>query len=85
MAFHKGVAKATGNQYIQQVFEIIETNFAKYLVENVHHMGASSGVHYHGLLCDALERHDPQEAGRLMQEHLDVTRNTMRKLSEDTK
>lgn len=85
LAFHKGLAGATGNPYIKQIFEIIETNFARYLVENIHHIGASSGVSYHGKICDALERHDPEQAAALMLEHLNVTRNTMRKLSEDKK
>ncbi len=78
MAFHKGIARATGNPYIQQIFEIIETNFARYLVENVHHIGASSGVYYHGKICDALESRNPDLAEQLMLEHLNVTRETMR-------
>jgi len=83
MAFHKGIALATGNQYLQQVFEIIESTFARYLVENIHHIGASSGVRYHGQICDALEAHDVDLAEKLMVEHLNVTRDTMHMLPEE--
>lgn len=83
MAFHKGIAYATGNPYLQQIFDIIETNFTRYLVENIHHIGASSGVYYHGQICDALEERDAVLAEKLMVEHLKVTQDTMCKLSEE--
>lgn len=82
MAFHKGIANATGNPYIIQVFDILETIFTKSLVENIHHMGASSGVHFHGEICQALEVHDSALAQQLMQEHLKVTHETMVRLLE---
>lgn len=82
MDFHKGIAAATGNQYLQQIFDIIETNFARYLVENIHHIGASSGIFYHGQICDALERRDAELAEKLMAEHLKVTKDTMCRLAE---
>ena len=77
MAFHKGIANATGNPYIVQVFDILEAIFTRSLVENIHHMGASSGVHFHGEICNALEKHDAALAQKLMQEHLKVTHETM--------
>lgn len=82
MAFHKGIANATGNPYIIQVFDILETIFTKSLVENIHIMGASSGVHFHGEICRALEAHDGVLAQQLMQEHLKVTHETMVRLLE---
>lgn len=80
MAFHKGIANATGNPYIIQVFDILETIFIRSLVENIHHMGASSGVHFHGEICDALELRDGELAQKRMQDHLKVTHETMVRL-----
>ena len=71
MAFHKGIANATGNPYIIQVFDILETIFIRSLVENIHHMGAS---------CDALELRDGELAQKRMQDHLKVTHETMVRL-----
>lgn len=82
MAFHKGIANATGNPYIIQVFDILETIFTKSLVENIHHMGASSGVHYHSEICKALELRDGELAQKRMQDHLKVTHETMVSLLE---
>jgi GntR family transcriptional repressor for pyruvate dehydrogenase complex len=82
MAFHKGIANATGNPYIIQVFDILETIFTRSLVENIHLMGASSGVHFHNEICHALELHDSSLAQSRMQEHLKVTHETMIRLLE---
>lgn len=83
MAFHKGIAEATGNPYIIQVFDILETTFTKYLVDNIHTMGASSGVYYHNAICDALETHDAALAKQRMADHLAVTHETMVRLLDD--
>lgn len=85
LAFHKGISDATGNLYLKQVFSIIETNFTKSLVENAHHMGTSSGIHFHRKLCDALEKRDAALAESVMEEHLKVTYETMLSLLEENK
>lgn len=82
MAFHKGIANATGNPYIIQVFDILETIFTRSLVENIHHMGASSGVHFHSQITEALELHDGALAQKRMEDHLKVTHETMVRLLE---
>lgn len=82
MAFHKGIAKATGNPYIIQVFEILETIFIKSLVESVHHMGVGPGVHYHNEICRALSLRDGGLAQMKMLEHLKVIHETMAHLQE---
>lgn len=83
MAFHKGIAYATGNPYIIQVFEILETIFTRSLVENVHHMGVGPGVHYHNEICRALEMRDGGLAQMKMLSHLKVTHDTMAYLQEE--
>ncbi len=83
MAFHKGLANATGNPYIIQVFDILETIFTRSLVENIHIMGASSGVQFHREICDAIEQRNPELAKRCMEQHLQVTHETMLRLKED--
>ena len=80
LAFHKGIADATGNPYIVQVYDILEKVFVRSLMENTHHMGTTPGVRYHGKICDALEKHDAAKAQKLMSEHLEVTHDTMNKL-----
>ncbi len=83
MAFHKGIANATGNPYIIQVFDILETIFTKSLVENIHHMGTAPGVRFHGEICQALAEKDSAKARKLMEEHLQVTHETMSRLLEN--
>ena len=83
MAFHKCIADATGNPYILQVFEIIESIFTKSMVENIHTMGASSGVKFHAEIWDALKQHDPVLAEQRMLDHLDTTHRTMQQLLEN--
>lgn len=82
MAFHKGIANATGNPYIIQVFDILDTIFTRSLVENVHHMGVAPGVHSHREICQALELRDGHLAQQRMQEHLKVTHETMARRQE---
>lgn len=80
MAFHKGIARATDNPYIVQVLDILETIFTKSLVENINIMGAQSGLYYHRLIIEALEKGDEQLCHDRMLEHLDVVHKTMREL-----
>ena len=80
LSFHRGIAEATENPYILQVFDILETTFTRYLVDNIHTMGASSGLQYHTVICDALAQHNASLARRTMAEHLNVTHDTMMRL-----
>lgn len=77
MEFHKGLAHATANPYIAQVLDIVETIFTRSFVENINTMGATSGVHYHRQIIQALELHDPELAFDRMLEHLNVVHETM--------
>lgn len=78
LAFHYLVAKATGNEVIIRMFEILQDTYLTMFEENVSTLG-KMGVSYHRRILMAIRTRDMQTARQCMLEHLDATMRGMTK------
>lgn len=78
LAFHFLVAKATGNEVIIRMFEILQDTYLTMFEENVSTLG-KMGAAYHRRILMAIRTRDMQTARQCMLEHLDATMRGMTK------
>lgn len=73
--FHHLVAKSTSNPFIIKMFEVLKDTYYSLLKQNTTVMGGASGVHYHEMICRAIEIRDIDLARSYMLDHLNDTIN----------
>ena len=71
--FHEAVAKATHNEYIFRVFDVMRDVYYNYLRQNTESIG-SYGARSHEAICNAIEMRNSEKAKALMQKHIEETR-----------
>ena len=70
LEFHLTIAKATKNQVIIRVNNIIRDILNVSRKDIVHNLGMHDGLYYHRKILDALKKRDRQKAMALMEEHV---------------
>ncbi len=74
LEFHLLVARATGNPLLEQVYLILKEVFLSSLYDLVALMGPQHAYHYHQGVLNAIAAHRPDQARKVMREHV---RDTM--------
>lgn len=74
--FHEAIAKATHNEYIFRVFDVMRDVYYNYLRQNTESIG-SYGAKSHEAICNAIEMRNSEKARQLMQKHLEETRELL--------
>lgn len=84
LAFHVQIAEATGNPLILMILYPVVKLMRVQQEYHVHHvtMGGQRSQVYHKLIIAALEKHDPVEARKCMQEHIWQVRADVTKVDE---
>lgn len=77
MAFHELIARASGNEVIYHVFQLMRDTYDRMFEDNVVHVG-KAGIEHHRHILLAIQTRDMEAARRSMVEHLD---DTIRSLS----
>lgn len=72
MAFHYLVARASGNEIIQSIFEVMRATYARMFEANVAQL-SNAGVENHRRILLAIQTRDMQGARQSMLNHLDDT------------
>lgn len=68
--FHMLVSECTQNTLAVQIFRSYEGLLEPSILHMTETIGVGNGVKYHGLILDAIRKHDPQLAREVMREHL---------------
>ncbi|MBR3099110.1 MAG: FadR family transcriptional regulator [Clostridia bacterium] len=79
MLFHRIVAEASRNPLFIRTSEMIEAMYTTWLIGFQRTHGMDKSHDYHIRICKAIAAHDPKEAGRSMQEHLEHVLSNIRK------
>lgn len=79
MLFHRIVAEASRNPLFIRTSEMIEAMYTTWLIGFQRTHGMDKSHDYHIRICKAIAAHDPEEAGRSMQEHLEHVLSNIRK------
>lgn len=72
MEFHYLIARATRNEIILRIFEVMRATYARMFEDNVARMG-NEGVEYHRRILLAIQTRDIRSARQCMLDHLDDT------------
>jgi len=72
MAFHYLIARASGNEIIQYIFETMRGTYARMFEANVAKLG-NVGIEYHRRILLAIQTRDMDAARRCMLKHLEDT------------
>ena len=70
--FHMLVSECSQNTLAVQIFNSYEGLLEPSILHMTKTIGVGNGVKYHGLILDAIRRHDPQQARAVMQQHLEA-------------
>ena len=84
LAFHRGIARASGNVVLRQLLEVLSSLFRQEqrLILGIH--GSPRQDHAeHLAILDALERRDAALAAQRMREHLEGVRDVLRRWDPD--
>ncbi len=79
MDFHLCIAKATRNHVLFKVNSIIQDILMASMDNIVQLLGTGDGIEYHRKILDALKARDRQQAQDLMEEHVRITLDKVRK------
>ena len=79
MLFHRCVAEASRNPLFVRTSEMIEAMYTTWLIGFQRTHGMDRSHDYHIRICKAIAAHDPKEAARSMQEHLEHVLSNIRK------
>ena len=79
MDFHLCLAKATGNQVLFKVNSIIQDILLASMENIVQLLGTSDGIEYHRRILDALKSRESEKAQNLIEEHVRITIDRVRK------
>lgn len=85
LEFHKLICDCTENTLAIQIFNSYEELLGPSILHMTQAIGVGNGVKYHGLILDAIRKHDPPLARALMQEHLADNMNLFTTLCIHTK
>ena len=80
--FHLAVSKATKNPIFIKVNSIIKDVLSVSMEGIVRALGKHDGLHYHRKIIDAIKKRDGEEAKRLMEEHVLITIERLKKMGE---
>lgn len=70
LAFHKEISRASGNPLVEKIMNQIFDEYRKNH-DQIHQMhGYGDGLHYHGLILEAVKEGSPEKAKALMYEHI---------------
>ena len=72
MAFHCLVARASGNEVILRVFQLMRSTYIRMFEDNVSLLG-KTGTEHHRRILLAIQTRDMQTARSCMLDHLDDT------------
>lgn len=78
--FHMLVSECTHNTLAVQIYNSYEGLLGPSILNMTNVIGVGNGVKYHGLILNAIRRHDPKEARAAMQEHMEDNMNRFREL-----
>lgn len=78
--FHMLVSECTQNTLAVQIYNSYEGLLGPSILNMTQVIGVGNGVKYHGLILDAIRRHDPQQARAAMQEHMEDNMNRFREM-----
>ena len=75
--FHVAIGKATHNQIISSVYDVLKYSFYVSIEEVSKKMGFGNAIHYHTLILDAISQKDEKKAFDAMKEHIEDTCEVM--------
>lgn len=70
LEFHMKLGEMTKNDLVVKTERILQSTLQEAIEDIVRGIGYELGLHYHGKLIEAMEKHDSQWAADLMKEHL---------------
>jgi len=76
LEFHRYLAEMTRNSVLIKCYSVVWSYMQSVFENVVEAIGVEKGIHYHGLILDAIIDHDAETARRLMDEHLTATADT---------
>lgn len=77
LAFHKEIGRASGNPLLEKIMNQVFDEYRKNH-DQIHQMhGFGDGLHYHGLILEAIREGNPDRAKALMYEHIQHTINRL--------
>jgi len=82
LEFHLAVSKATKNPVFIKVNSIIMDILSVSMEGIVRNLGKSDGLLYHRKILDAIKNRDGEEAKRLMEEHVLITIERLKKIGD---
>ncbi|WP_295578721.1 FadR/GntR family transcriptional regulator [uncultured Oscillibacter sp.] len=71
LEFHMLISECTQNTLAVQIFHSYEGLLGPSILDMTATIGSGNGVKYHGLILDAVRRHDAPQARAVMQKHLE--------------
>jgi len=82
LEFHLAVSRATKNPVFIKVNSIIKDILSVSMEGIVRTLGKHDGLHYHRRILDAIRKRDEEEAKRLMEEHVLMTIDRLKKMED---
>ncbi|MDK2902913.1 MAG: GntR family transcriptional regulator, transcriptional repressor for pyruvate dehydrogenase complex [Clostridiales bacterium] len=73
LRFHFKIAQITRNSLIIETYNILNDILETAMTDIVKRLGFKLGIYYHTKLVEAIERHDSEQAKKIMKEHVNKT------------
>ena len=82
LEFHMKLGEMTRNDLVVKTEKILQSTLQDAIEDIVSGIGYELGLHYHGLLIEAMEQHDSKRAASIMKEHLSKNKTFILKEGE---
>ncbi len=76
--FHEIISEATGNQRLIALLNNLRGQIYRYRLENLKDRGSYGDLlQHHAKICEAMELHDEDGAAKILQEHIEIQRQSI--------